>query len=567
MAKNLSAGRSGYEDGYYGVYSALNSYNFRETAVPIVVLITDEGRTNVNTQLNYSKLVNEVVEKNALLHGVFEANFYDKNGKRALGASYFGDAYLAGASATEYTVSTGGYCARGDWNTKETYVELLWDENVKGTAWDLNILRDGGAAAEQFSNAFVDYLTRDVLTRIPISISVDPGVEGVSNLSGIQTGTPGDKVASFDVQIDATVAPDYFYIYFKNAETGEQLGAIPVFFKGDGLYVYDVEAYDPDFDELSYSLTTAPNGMWLEPTTGLILWSPNYGDQGEHNVTVEVADGRGGVASQAFVVSVVDDANVAPTIVSKPATEIYVETQNDGLTFEALYEYDCEALDQDGDGMLGWNESSALTDENGFYLFENLPAGEYRVRYQPAYGFAQTYPVDGEWSVEDNLIVNGDFENVIAFNGEYYECFVGGSEIAGWQVTSGSVSIHAPTHNAMYDGVYCVDLQGVARGSLAQTFATVPGVRYAAQYVVAGNPHVSPSVKRYTISSGAETFYGTFDVSDKSPSEMGWEVRTWSFVATADETTLVFAGLDNTSGGALIDDVYVAPTTATPGGG
>ena len=220
-------------------------------------------------------------------------------------------------------------------------------------------------------------------------------------------------------------------------------------------------------------------------------------------------------------------------------------------------------LDQDGDGMLGWNESSALTDENGFYLFENLPAGEYRVRYQPAYGFAQTYPVDGEWSVEDNLIVNGDFEDVIAFNGEYYECFVGGSEIAGWQVTSGSVSIHAPTHNAMYDGVYCVDLQGVARGSLAQTFATVPGVRYAVQYVVAGNPHVSPSVKRYTITNGAETFYGTFDVSDKSPSEMGWEVRTWSFVATADETTLVFVGLDNTSGGALIDDVYVAPTTAT----
>ncbi|MBQ2791329.1 MAG: DUF642 domain-containing protein, partial [Thermoguttaceae bacterium] len=827
------------------------------------------------------------------------------------------------------------------------------------------------------------------MTRIPIEISVDPGVEGVANLSGIQTGTPGDKVASFDVQIDATVAPDYFYIYFKNAETGEQLGAIPVFFKGDGLYVYDVEAYDPDFDELSYSLTTAPNGMWLEPTTGLILWSPNYGDQGEHNVTVEVSDGRGGVASQTFVVSVIDDANVAPTIVSKPTTEIYVETQNDGLSFEALYEYDCEALDQDGDaltyallaapegmridaatgvvswtvgsaevggeyevsvqvadgrggvdvqtfalnvrersfgtvvgtvyedanengrrdstlvpgdeplvvfvvdtsgsmgsgysysgdrvgdlnnsgadtridaviyamsqyrqslvdkglgdaadlalidfsgtvrvndmnpvepgvqlvasadadedgdgvpdfmeaayklnaersdgtnysvalnqaisliqtngeldretlvvfisdgtpnrggtganyadqlrqmgatvcafgvgtgsdaslqgiqnvdangvwfdnmndlrdvfaglkgatveysetglddwtvyvdvnndgawtsdepsattdvngvyeltdvptgeytlravrknewlqsqplddagyeivvergktvrgkefgfyrqgaasisgrllldengdgvqdanettglanqlvwldqdgdGMLGWNESSALTDENGFYLFENLPAGEYRVRYQPAYGFAQTYPVDGEWSVEDNLIVNGDFEDVIAFGGNVYEGRAGESAIVGWEITSGSVTIHTPSHNEMYDGVYCVDLQGLAAGSIAQTFATVPGNRYTVQYVVAGNTDGAPSLKRYAISNGVDVFYGTFDVSDKSSNEMGWEVRTWNFVAATEKTTLVFSGLDSTPYGASIDDVYVAPTTA-----
>jgi len=190
--------------------------------------------------------------------------------------------------------------------------------------------------------------------------------------------------------------------------------------------------------------------------------------------------------------------------------------------------------------MLGWNESSALTDENGFYLFENLPAGEYRVRYQPAYGFAQTYPVDGEWSVEDNLIVNGDFEDVIAFGGNVYEGRAGESAIVGWEITSGSVTIHTPSHNEMYDGVYCVDLQGLAAGSIAQTFATVPGNRYAVQYVVAGNTDGAPSLKRYAISNGVDVFYGTFDVSDKSSNEMGWEVRTWNFVAATEATTLVF---------------------------
>jgi len=40
-------------------------------------------------------------------------------------------------------------------------------------------------------------------------------------------------------------------------------------------YAYDVDATDPDAgDVLTYSLTTAPAGMSVNPTSGLIAWTP-----------------------------------------------------------------------------------------------------------------------------------------------------------------------------------------------------------------------------------------------------------------------------------------------------
>jgi len=59
--------------------------------------------------------------------------------------------------------------------------------------------------------------------------------------------------------------------------------------KGDS-YVYDVDATDADVDDtLTYSLTTHPSGMSINPSTGLITWIPSV--TGNYNVTVKVSDG------------------------------------------------------------------------------------------------------------------------------------------------------------------------------------------------------------------------------------------------------------------------------------
>ncbi len=92
-------------------------------------------------------------------------------------------------------------------------------------------------------------------------------------------------------------------------------------FRPDPTYLYEVKAVDPDADSLSYRLLVAPEGMDIGSSSGFISWAPTAKQVGNHSVKVEVTDGRGGVATQEFVVCVKPDpANHAPIITSEPLT-------------------------------------------------------------------------------------------------------------------------------------------------------------------------------------------------------------------------------------------------------
>ena len=92
-------------------------------------------------------------------------------------------------------------------------------------------------------------------------------------------------------------------------------------------YSYQVEATDPNAgDVLSYFLNAAPNGMSIDPSTGLIDWIPVSSQIGDHNVEVLVSDS--GIPelydTQRFVVTVEAAAvNVAPIINSGPILNVY----------------------------------------------------------------------------------------------------------------------------------------------------------------------------------------------------------------------------------------------------
>ncbi|RKZ66761.1 MAG: hypothetical protein DRQ44_06420 [Gammaproteobacteria bacterium] len=71
------------------------------------------------------------------------------------------------------------------------------------------------------------------------------------------------------------------------------------------LYSYDVEATDPNAaDELTFSLITAPADMTIDPSTGLIDWTPAAGDVGENATEVMVEDQDALSATQAFSITV-----------------------------------------------------------------------------------------------------------------------------------------------------------------------------------------------------------------------------------------------------------------------
>jgi RHS repeat-associated protein len=84
-------------------------------------------------------------------------------------------------------------------------------------------------------------------------------------------------------------------------------------------YAYQVVATDPERDTLVYSLLKKPEGMTIQPTTGLINWQPITAQLGTQSVEVLVVDPDGAQSIQKFgIVVEAQSVNRAPTITSTP---------------------------------------------------------------------------------------------------------------------------------------------------------------------------------------------------------------------------------------------------------
>ena len=103
------------------------------------------------------------------------------------------------------------------------------------------------------------------------------------------------------------------------------------------LYTYDADASDPDpGDVLSYSLDTSPLGMAIDGVTGLIQWTPNPLQLGDHLVIVRVQDAEGLFDTQSYTLTVgraVAGVNEAPEFVSSPGTDA---TQGEPYAYQAV---------------------------------------------------------------------------------------------------------------------------------------------------------------------------------------------------------------------------------------
>src|SRR5262249_26106273 len=58
-------------------------------------------------------------------------------------------------------------------------------------------------------------------------------------------------------------------------------------------YRYQVTAMDQDGDPITFALTTAPSGMTINASSGLVSWTPSSGQTGTQAVVVTASDGRG----------------------------------------------------------------------------------------------------------------------------------------------------------------------------------------------------------------------------------------------------------------------------------
>ncbi len=128
------------------------------------------------------------------------------------------------------------------------------------------------------------------------SLVVKPSGMTINSATGLIKWTPtakGDYPVTVKVSDGTLSINQNFTIKVKAVNHAPIITSIPITTATVGVtYLYDVNATDPDNDVLTYSLTTKPNGMVINPVNGLISWVPTSVQTGYNWVViVSVSDG------------------------------------------------------------------------------------------------------------------------------------------------------------------------------------------------------------------------------------------------------------------------------------
>jgi len=179
------------------------------------------------------------------------------------------------------------------------------------------------------------------LTTAPAGMSID-------SASGLINWLPGyDAAGTHTVQISIDdgqgSAISYSYsLTITNANREPVVNSIELMSGAENTaYAYDVNATDADGDSLTYTLTTGPIGMTIDPVSGLINWLPGFDVAGSHAISVTVSDDQGASAVHSYVLTILN-INRAP---------VFNTTQLPSATQGLAYSASIDANDPDGDTL------------------------------------------------------------------------------------------------------------------------------------------------------------------------------------------------------------------------
>lgn len=155
--------------------------------------------------------------------------------------------------------------------------------------------------------------------------SVNTSVPGYARRSALLEWTP-TKTGKVEVTIRATseqgapsTADQTFTIDVVKAEDN----LVPIFVsqptttyaRPGYAWWYNANAFDPNGDEVVYSLTQAPVAMTVNPASGFVQWTPT--DPGSYQITITASDGLS-AATQTFILQVSGITTPLPTFVDVP---------------------------------------------------------------------------------------------------------------------------------------------------------------------------------------------------------------------------------------------------------
>ena len=163
-------------------------------------------------------------------------------------------------------------------------------------------------------------------------------------------------------------------------------------------------------------------------------------------------------------------------------------------------------------------------------------------------------------------VINGGFEAGAHTAAPFDTLTPGDSQLTGWTIESGSID-WIESYWVAATGSRSIDLNGAGPGALSQALATTVDNTYAVMFEVSGNPACGPTLKTLSVAaSGADPQAFAYDtaVAANTVSDMKWESRTYSFIATSSSSVLTFTSTSAGSCGPALDNVVVTETVAEP---
>jgi RHS repeat-associated protein len=98
-----------------------------------------------------------------------------------------------------------------------------------------------------------------------------------------------------------------------------------------GHYRYQSFAQSPSGKQMTYALAVGPQGMSIDPSSGLVRWNPIASNRGDNEVILKATDADGKLTLQRYTINV--EVNTIPVVTSTPPT---IALQNVPFQYQVL---------------------------------------------------------------------------------------------------------------------------------------------------------------------------------------------------------------------------------------
>ncbi len=182
-------------------------------------------------------------------------------------------------------------------------------------------------------------------------------------------------------------SPAFAVTYDTDAPEAINVNQLPGFAKLNTLLTFDL-SHSEESQGLRYSFETAPTGMNVDPTTGVITWTPTAAQEGVHTVKLVLTDRAGNAKTQSFEIHVANEALVSVRLVPYDANGNELTTILQGQEF--YLRVIVTDLRTAGNGNRDGVFSAYMDIQYDPNIFELV--GESPIEYGPTFGNGQFTP-------------------------------------------------------------------------------------------------------------------------------------------------------------------------------